>query len=333
MTRAPDLETARKLAEATGFALRTPPGWAGLLHRPGLAAQVIPQAAELAAPAVGLTDPIGDGAFAPVPGLTHRYADRVILHLTRVCDLHCRFCFRRAVVGESGPLPEADLTRALDYIAARPRIREVILTGGDPLTLSSRRIAAVLERLGALDLDLIRIHSRVPVVAPDRIADELLSALASVPALWFVLHTNHPDELTPEACAAISRLTAAGIPMLSQSVLLKGVNADPDTLETLFRRLLRLKVKPYYLHHCDLVQGAEHFRTSIPEGQAIMAILRQRLTGIGLPTYVLDLPGGHGKVPIGPGHLEAAGPGQWRLRDREGHWHEYADPTPVPAAD
>lgn len=333
MTRQPDLETARTLAKATGFPLRLPPGWAGRLHLPGLAAQVIPQPAEMDAPTVGLTDPIGDSAFAPVPGLTHRYPDRVILHLTRVCDLHCRFCFRRAVVGESGPLPEDDLTRALDYIAARPAIREVILTGGDPLTLSPRRIAAVLERLAGLDLDLIRIHSRVPVVAPDRIGGDLLAALASVPVLWFVLHTNHAEELTPEARAAIARMTAAGIPMLSQTVLLKGVNADPDTLEALFRALLRLKVKPYYLHHCDLVQGAEHFRTSIAQGQAIMAALRQRLTGIGLPAYVLDLPGGHGKVPIGPGHLEAAGPGQWRLRDRAGHWHEYADPAPVPAAD
>ena len=178
MTRAPDLETARKLAEATGFALRTPPGWAGLLHRPGLAAQVIPQAAELAAPAVGLTDPIGDGAFAPVPGLTHRYADRVILHLTRVCDLHCRFCFRRAVVGESGPLPEADLTRALDYIAARPQIREVILTGGDPLSLSPRRLESVLARLEAVPhVETLRIHSRVPVVAPARMDGAMLAAL------------------------------------------------------------------------------------------------------------------------------------------------------------
>ncbi|NBZ89538.1 lysine-2,3-aminomutase-like protein [Stagnihabitans tardus] len=297
------------------------------MARPELAAQFVPTLAEMLTRAEELSDPIGDHAHAPSPGLTHRYPDRVILHATQTCEVYCRFCFRRESVGASGHLPEADLTAALDHIAATPAIREVILTGGDPMVLSPRRLGALLRRLDAIpNVDVVRFHTRVPVVNPARITDELIAALDIRPAVWVVVHTNHPAEITPEAEAAFRRLTRAGVPLLSQSVLLKGVNADPDTLEALFRALIRNRVKPYYLHHADLAKGTSHFRTTIAEGQKIMETLRGRLSGIAQPTYVLDIPGGHGKVPIGPGYLEPRG-AQWQVTDPRGQRHAYADVT------
>lgn len=293
-----------------------------------VAAQFTPDARELLIRAEELADPIGDQAHSPTPGLTHRYPDRVILHVTRSCAVYCRFCFRREVVGEDGALPEAELAAALDYIARTPAIREVILTGGDPLVLSARRLQALIARLQAIaHLDVLRIHTRVPVVAPGRIDRAMLAALAPGRlAVWVAIHTNHARELTPEACAALARLAAAGIPLLSQTVLLRGVNADADTLAELFRALIRNRVKPYYLHHCDLARGTGHFRTTIAEGQAIMAALRGRISGTCLPTYVLDLPGGHGKVPLGPEHVTKTGPGRYRIRDWQGTSHDYSDP-------
>ncbi|PCD76056.1 lysine-2,3-aminomutase-like protein [Pseudothioclava arenosa] len=293
-----------------------------------VAAQFLPSEAEAETRPEELLDPIGDDAHAPVPGLTHRYPDRVILHLTKTCDVYCRFCFRRETVGETGALPEPDLVAALDYIAATPAIREAILTGGDPLTLSARRIAMVIGRLSQIaHLDQIRIHTRVPVVAPARITSALIAALrAARPALWIVLHTNHAQELTPEARAAISALVDAGVPMLSQSVLLRGINDTPEALSDLFRALGALRVKPYYLHHCDLARGTHHFRTTIDEGRALMAALRGRISGVLLPTYVLDIPGGYGKVPISAEYFTPLGPGQWRVTDWQGGTHLYQDP-------
>ena len=318
---------------AETFRIRLTPAMQAAIAAPGdpadpVAAQFVPRAAELITRPEELADPIGDGAHAPVPGLTHRYPDRVIVHITRTCEVYCRFCFRREVVGEEGTLPEADLSAALDYIARTPAIHEVILTGGDPLVLSARRIAAVMARLAAIPhLDVVRIHTRIAVVAPARIDAAMVAALHPERlAVWVVLHTNHVNELTPDACAALARLADAGIPLLSQTVLLRGVNADPDTLADLFRALIRNRVKPYYLHHCDLARGTSHFRTSITEGQAIMAALRGRISGTCLPTYVLDLPGGHGKVPLGPGYLHETAPGRWLIRDWQGATHPYHDP-------
>ncbi|MFN4131441.1 MAG: KamA family radical SAM protein, partial [Paracoccaceae bacterium] len=210
--------------------------------------------------------------------------------------------------------------------ARTPAIWEVILTGGDPLVLSARRIADLVARLAAIPhVGVLRLHTRVPVVAPDRITDALIAALRQHPSVWIVVHTNHADELTEAACAALTRLADAGVPLLSQSVLLRGVNDSANALEALFRALIRLRVKPYYLHHCDLARGAGHFRTTIAEGQAIMAALRGRLSGTALPTYVLDIPGGYGKVPIGPDYLTQEGQG-WRVKDPNGKTHQYNDP-------
>lgn len=318
------------LAEVTReFRMRLTPGMAQAAQgSAGVAAQFVPDPRELTIRPEELADPISDAAFSPVPGVTHRYPDRVILHVTKTCEVYCRFCFRREVVGEEGHLPEPQLATALDYIARTPAIHEVILTGGDPMVLSARRIAALMGRLSAIPhLDVVRFHTRVPVVAPQRVDGDLLAALRPDRlAVWVVLHINHADELTPEACAALARLADAGLPLLAQSVLLKGVNADPAVLEALFRALIRLRVKPYYLHHCDLARGTSHFRTSVAEGQAIMAALRGRMSGTCLPTYVLDLPGGHGKVPLGPDYLESGNAGHWRVRDWRGNWHDYRDP-------
>jgi lysine 2,3-aminomutase len=297
------------------------------MARPELAAQFVPTLAEMLTRAEELSDPIGDHAHEPTPGLTHRYPDRVILHATQTCEVYCRFCFRRESVGASGHLPEDDLKAALDHIAATPAIREVILTGGDPMVLSPRRLTAILQRLDAIPhVDVVRFHTRIPVVQPARITDALIAALDIRPAVWVVVHTNHPAEITPEAAAALRKLTRAGVPLLSQSVLLQGVNADPDTLEALFRALIANRVKPYYLHHADLAKGTSHFRTTIAEGQKIMETLRGRLSGIAQPTYVLDIPGGHGKVPIGPNYLVAQG-AAWQVTDPKGQRHAYADVT------
>lgn len=305
------------------FRLRVQPDMA--MQEPGIARQFVPSLAELLIRAEELADPIGDHAHAPAPGLTHRYPDRVILHATQTCEVYCRFCFRRETVGNEGHLPEADLDAALAYIAHTPAVWEVILTGGDPMVLSPRRLQSLIARLSAIPhVEVIRFHTRVPVVAPARITQALLEALQTRPAVYVVVHTNHPAELTPDACAALARLSAAGIPLLSQSVLLKGVNDDAATLEALFRGLIRNKVKPYYLHHADLAKGTSHFRTTVAHGQALMAALRGRLSGICLPTYVLDIPGGHGKVPIGPAYL-TPDENAYVVEDPKGNHHIYAD--------
>lgn len=314
-------------AVANDFRLRLTPEMAAAAGSKGVARQFVPSAAELIQRPEDLPDPIGDDAHSPVKGLTHRYPDRVILHVTKTCEVYCRFCFRRETVGETGHLPEGDLAAALDYIAATPAIWEVVLTGGDPLVLSPRRLGAILARLSEIPhVGIVRFHTRVPVVAPERITDDLLAALNTRLVPWMVIHTNHTDELTPAARAALTRLANAGVPLLSQSVLLRGVNDSAEVLEALFRALVALRVKPYYLHHCDLARGAGHFRTTIAEGQAIMAALRGRLSGTCLPTYVLDLPGGHGKVPIGREYLTPTGNGAWSVRDWQGGLHSYHDP-------
>ena len=319
---------------AAEFRIRMTPAMTGAIRPDGgaadpIAAQFVPDPRELLTRPEELLDPIGDEAHSPVPGLTHRYPDRVIVHVTRTCEVYCRFCFRREVVGEEGTLPPEDLERALDYIARTPAIHEVILTGGDPMVLSARRMAALMQRLDAIPhVDLVRLHTRIPAVAPQRVDAAMIAALRpGRVTTWVVLHTNHAHELGPDACAALARLADAGIPLLSQTVLLKGVNADAATLADLFRALLRNRVKPYYLHHCDLARGTSHFRTTIAEGQAIMAALRGRVSGTCLPTYVLDLPGGHGKVPLTSGHVQLHSPGRYRITDWQGQTHDYLDPA------
>jgi lysine 2,3-aminomutase len=291
-----------------------------------IAAQFVPNAAELVAAPEERADPIGDARWSPVPGIVHRYPDRVLLKPTLLCPVYCRFCFRREVVGKTpAMLDAAALERAFDYVRQRPEIWEVIVTGGDPFLLSARRIAHIVRALDQIPhLAVIRFHTRVPIVDPRRIGPALVGALAAQKAVYVVVHTNHPRELTAPAREALTRLNRAGIPLLSQTVLLRGVNDDPTVLEALFRGLVAMRVKPYYLHHADLARGTAHFRTGIAAGQRLVRDLRGRISGLCQPTYVLDIPGGHGKVPIAPCAVSAreAACG-WAVEDPGGVEHAY----------
>jgi lysine 2,3-aminomutase len=295
------------------------------LARDPIAKQFVPSVHETEIAPEELADPIGDEARSPVKGIVHRYPDRVLLKPLHVCPVYCRFCFRREKVGPGGEaLSEAELSAALAYIRDHDEIWEVILTGGDPLMLAPRRLGALLAALDAIEhVAVIRIHSRVPVVDPGRVSDELVAALKPRRAgLWLGIHCNHARELTSPARAALARLADAGFPLLGQSVLLAGVNDDVDTLEQLMRGLVTARVKPYYLHHPDLVRGTGHFRVTIERGQALMKALRGRLSGLAQPTYVLDVPGGHGKVPIGPAYL-GDDPAALLVEDAFGGRHRY----------
>lgn len=321
---------------AAQYAVAISPALAELIdpsdpHDP-IARQFVPDAAELVVASGERSDPIGDDAHSPVPGVVHRYPDRVLLKLVHVCPVYCRFCFRREQVGPQGrpSLSRAELAGALAYIGARPAIWEVILTGGDPLVLSARRLRDVVRALVAIDhVKIVRVHTRVPVATPERVTREVVRALkASGKATYVVLHVNHPRELTGAARAACARFVDAGIPMLSQSVLLRGVNDDAMTLGALMRALVESRIKPYYLHQGDLAPGTAHLRTSIAEGQDLMRALRGRYSGLCQPTFVLDIPGGHGKVPVGPNYLTPAGNGtdsHDRVRDLEGRNHLYPE--------
>jgi len=295
-----------------------------------VAAQFLPDPREAMVAPEELADPIGDETHRPLPGLIHRYPDRVLVQPTHVCAVYCRFCFRRETVGpENGTLGEEQLQAIYAYIAARPQIFEVILSGGDPLVLSPRRLRAMVEAISAIaHVKVIRLHTRIPAVDPARITPELVQALKWRGATYVVLHVNHAQELSANALHACAALVDAGIPMLSQSVLLKGVNDDAGTLEGLFRTLIANRIKPYYLHHGDLAQGTGHFRTSIAQGQALMRALRGRLTGIAQPAYVLDIPGGHGKVPIGPTYIHECAHGL-EVEDPQGARHFYPPQPPA----
>ena len=271
-------------------------------------------------------DPIGDDAHSPVKGIVHRYPDRVLLKITDTCSVYCRFCFRKEMVGKGeGVLSDSDIDAAIEYVCADENIREVILTGGDPLTLSNRRLGELFAKLETIEhLDIIRIHTRAPIVQPARIDDALTSLFASVrKALYVVLHVNHAQEIDTSIEEAFFRLSRSGAVLLSQSVLLKGVNDNADVLEALFRKLLANRVKPYYLHHPDLAPGTGHFRVSIKEGQDIMKALRGKVTGLAYPTYVLDLPGGYGKMPLTPNYLEELTNGAYSIEDYHGEKHLY----------
>lgn len=271
-------------------------------------------------------DPIGDDAHSPTKGLVHRYPDRVLLKITDTCAVYCRFCFRKEMVGKGqGVLSPFEIGDAINYIRANQGIKEVILSGGDPLTLSNRRLSDVLSALSGIEhLDIIRFHTRAPLVQPDRIDDDLIALIrAQEKALYIVMHVNHAQEIDAPIKAAFKRLVSSGAVLLSQTVLLKGINNDAGVLETLFRTLLANRVKPYYLHHPDLAPGTSHFRVGIKEGQDIMKQLRGRVTGLAYPHYVLDIPGGYGKVPLSASYLEELADGTYKIEDIQGRQHAY----------
>ncbi len=288
--------------------------------------QVVPAPEELRFAAGELEDPIGDQRHSPVPRLTHRYPDRVLLFPTYHCAVYCRFCFRKEALNEvdQGWSQQA-LEPAFEYIAGQPALREVILTGGDPLMLRDDHLAFVRARLEAIGhLRLLRLHTRVPVALPQRVTPELVAALRGRLMVAVVTHFNHPREITPEAIVACRRLREGGFMLLNQTVLLRGVNDDAATLRALFQELVySLGAKPYYLHHCDLTRGIGHFRTTIDEGLALVASLRGHVSGLCQPTYVLDLPGGHGKVPLGPSAVRGRDGRHWTFVDHHGVEHGY----------
>jgi lysine 2,3-aminomutase len=309
---------------ASRYAVAITPALADLMKTAGdpIALQFVPDGRELQSHPDESADPIGDQAHSPVTGVVHRYPDRVLLKLVNACAVYCRFCFRREMVGPGRrALTGAALQAALEYIARTPQIWEVILTGGDPLLLPPRRLKDVMARLAAIDhVKVIRLHTRIPIAAPERVTPALLRVLRTGKATYVILHANHARELGEDARAACGRVVDAGIPMLSQSVLLRGINDDVETLGALMRTLVECRIKPYYLHHADLAPGTAHFRTSIAEGQALIRALHGRYSGLCQPDYVLDIPGGHGKSPIGPSYLSADGS---EITDFKGARHIY----------
>lgn len=322
-----------RLAEAQTvgerYAIGVTPAVAALIEEAddAIGLQFLPGRQELHILPEERTDPIGDHAHSPVEGVVHRYPDRVLLKVVHVCPVYCRFCFRREMVGPSGDgtLGGERLETALDYIGAHPRIWEVILTGGDPLMLSPRRMNDIMRALADIPhVKVVRLHSRVPVAAPERITDDMLDALTSSgKAVYLAVHANHPREFSSAARTVLRRTALRGVALLSQSVLLKGVNDDPDVLAALMRGFVENGVRPYYLHHPDLAPGTAHFRLSIAQGRAIVGALRGRLSGLCQPTYVLDIPGGYGKTRLAEETVREAADGRYETTDYRGNRHVY----------
>ncbi|MDQ0138042.1 lysine 2,3-aminomutase [Neorhizobium galegae] len=317
-------------AVADRYAITLTPTVVSLIDRTDqndpIARQFVPDPNELLTTPEERADPIGDQAHSPVKGVVHRYPDRVLLKAVHICPVYCRFCFRREMVGPQGDgtLSPEELAAALAYIREHTEIWEVILTGGDPLVLSPRRLAAIMRGLAEIPhVKVVRFHTRVPVVEPDLVDEAMIAALKeSRKVVYVALHANHPREMTQAARTACARLIDAGFPMVSQTVLLRGVNDDPAVLGDLMKAFVETRVKPYYLHHPDLAPGTSHFRLDIAEGQKIAAALRGTISGLCQPTYVLDIPGGHGKAVIGESAVRSEG-GCYSISDFRGGQHIY----------
>jgi len=298
-------------------------------HDP-IARQVVPVADEEAGTSQGADDPLGEEMYSPVPGITHRYPDRCLMVVSNSCAIYCRYCTRKRIMAED-VVSDLDLDRMVDYIARTPSIRDVIVSGGDPLTFATEKLDRILGKLRAIrHLEIIRIGSRVPVSLPMRIDDELTSMLARHHPLWINVHFNHPNEVTPEAALACDRLTRAGIPLNNQTALLRGVNDDEAVQRALCHGLMQMRVRPYYLFHCDPVTGADHFRTTIGRGVELIESLRGHTSGLAIPQYAVDAPGGGGKIPVNPQYLLAYDQGRAILRNFQGRLYEAHDPPDLP---
>lgn len=290
---------------------------------------VVPSTAEFVRTAGEADDPLGEDGHSPVPGLVHRYPDRVLLLALDFCTTYCRYCTRSRVVGHGEIVAdEARLERAFDYLRRTPQVRDVLISGGDPLALSEERLDWILGSLRAIPhIEFVRIGTKMPAVLPQRITPSLCRVLRKHHPLWMSLHFLHPDECTPEAERACARLADAGIPLGSQTVLLKGVNDDVDTMTRLVQRLLRMRVRPYYLYQCDPISGSSHFRTSVDTGLEIIEGLRGHTSGYAVPTYVIDAPGGGGKIPLQPNYLVGRDGDDVVVRNFEGRSFRYRDPV------
>jgi lysine 2,3-aminomutase len=329
----PGLALPHGTAAAAGrFPIAVTPYYASLIQdfdpSDPIFAQAVPQPQELQDPPCLRDDPLEEDEDMPVAGLVHRYPDRALLLATTTCAMYCRHCTRKRVAGQrEGTLGSRQLARQVSYLQAHPEIRDVVISGGDPLTMSTPALERVLAAVRSVpSVEIIRIGSRTPVTLPMRIDHELVSMLRRYAPLWLNTHFNHPRELTPEAIEACGMLVDAGIPVGNQSVLLRGINDDPDTMEALLRGLVRSRVRPYYLYQCDLVRGVEHFRTPLARGLELMEHLRGRVSGLAIPTFVVDLPGGGGKIPLTPSYVVSTGVGRTVLRNSEGMLVAYPDP-------
>lgn len=289
--------------------------------------QFVPDTQELTSLNWGKADPIGDHQHSPVTGIVHRHSNRCLFMPIQACPVYCRFCFRRGDIGPNqGQLNATNIETALNYIRTHQEIWEVIFTGGDPLMINPKQLSKLITELKTIKhIKVLRFHTRVPIVAPALINEALLSALQLFPTSYIVIHTNHVNELTPNAKLACQKLTQQTIPLLSQTVLLKGINDSVNALGDLFKCLVEMKIKPYYLHHLDLTPGTQHFHTTIENGKQLMRDLRATLSGLCLPTYVLDIPGGYGKIPVGEDYVECLSPHHYQITDYHGHLHLYND--------
>ncbi|WP_300669816.1 KamA family radical SAM protein [Desulfoluna sp.] len=319
-----DVDEANRVAEV--YPMRINPYWLSLMKTAGgpLQRQAVPSAAELMDSPL-LEDPLCEEKDSPVFGLTHRYPDRVIFLVSNQCALYCRHCMRKRKVGKHlGTVTDATIEAGLTYIEQTPAVRDVILTGGDPLLLDDEKIDAILARLSEIPhVEMIRIHSRIPATLPMRVTEELCAMLSQYENLWINTHFNHPDEITPEAEKALRLLNRTGAPLGCQTVLLKGVNDTPAVMAELMRKLTKNRVRPYYIHHGDAVKGTGHFRTTIETGLAVVKGLRGHLSGLCVPAYVIDLPGGGGKIPLLPESILARDEEKLTVRGYDGKTYTY----------
>ena len=316
------------------FPVGITPYWASLLDpnnaRCPLRMQVIPTAQEHLVSKNEMLDPLAEDSHSPVPGIVHRYPDRVLLLPLNMCAAYCRYCTRSRWVGDENEMmfgPRLDA--AIDYLRANKQIRDVLISGGDPLLFSDKRLDDLLGRLRAIDhIEFIRIGTRVPVFLPMRITPELVATMRKHHPLWISIHFNHPKEITPEVKRACTMLADGGFPLGSQSVLLKGINDDPQIFKTLVHELLKIRVRPYYIYQCDPVTGTTHFRTTVAKGVEIIEALRGHTTGYAVPTFVVDAPGGGGKVPINPNYVLEYAAGVLKMRNYAGQQYTYHEEAP-----
>lgn len=291
--------------------------------------QAVPTAKETYQSPADLLDPLHEDEDSPVPGLTHRYPDRVLLLITDMCSMYCRHCTRRRFAGQKDAESAVDrIDRAIEYIAKTPQVRDVLLSGGDALMVSDERLEYIISRLRQIPhVEIVRIGSRTPVVCPQRITDNLVNMLKKYHPIWLNTHFNHPQEVTKEATEACAKLANAGIPLGNQTVLLRGVNDCVNTMKKLMHELVKMRVRPYYIYQCDLSMGIEHFRTPVSKGLEIIEGLRGHTSGYAVPTFVVDAPGGGGKTPVMPQYVVSQSPGRVVLRNFEGVITTYTEPT------
>ena len=321
-----DVERLKQAAD--NFEFRISPAMVDLIRHPDdpIWRQYVPTVQELEIHD-GIVDSLNEDADSPVPNITHRYPDRALFLVSPVCASYCRFCTRRRKVGDPEKIPMSQLESAFRYLEEHQEIRDVIMSGGDPLMLSDRRIDDILKRLrGIKHIEIVRIGSRVPCHLPERITPELCAILKKHHPLFINTHFNHPDELTPAAVKGLGMLADAGVPLGCQTVLLKGVNDDPDTMKVLMQRLLAARVRPYYIYMCDQVAGAEHFRTTVEKGLEIVKALRGWTSGLAVPHFVIDAPGGGGKIPLLPEYVESITDDEVVLRNYAGKKYSWKQP-------